>query len=61
MQTGSKGFPLVEMRGGIEVGRLRGACLEACWKEKAVAKERVQATHFFSVSAFQVCCVGGAC
>ena len=42
MQTCSKGFPLVEMRGGIEVRRLRGACLETCWKEKAVAKERAQ-------------------
>ena len=40
--TGSSGYPAVELRQGVEVRRLRGACLESCWKEKAVAKEGAQ-------------------
>ena len=33
---------MVEVRGDLELRRLRGACLESCWKEQAVAKERAQ-------------------
>ena len=42
MQTDAKGYPIVEMRDGVEVRRLRGACLENCFKEVAVAKEHAQ-------------------
>ena len=33
---------MVEIRGDLELRRLRGACLESCWKEQAVAKGRAQ-------------------
>ena len=33
---------MVEIRGDLELRRLRGACLESCWNEQAVAKERAQ-------------------
>ena len=44
---------MVEMRGGIEVRRLRGACLETCWKQRAVAKERSEQPTSFRFQPFK--------
>ena len=35
-RTACKGFPVVAVRGDVELGRLNGACLESCFKQFAV-------------------------
>ena len=41
-RTGARDLPVVEVRCDLELRSLRGVCLESCWKEQAVAKERAQ-------------------
>ena len=42
---------MVEVRCDLELRRLRGVCLESCWKEQAVAKERAQQPSLFATNA----------
>ena len=46
-RTASRGFPLVEVRGDAELRRLRGACLEGCWKHFAVTENNNTKPVFF--------------
>ena len=40
-RTACKGFPVVAVRGDVELGRLNGACLESCFKQCAVTENNV--------------------
>ena len=40
-RTACKGFPVVAVRGDVELGKLHGACLESCFKQCAVTKNNV--------------------